>query len=76
MDLTSEQLGGSEKKAAEDELDEVDLLEATIDPRDVESLAKVNEIKAERRGKIIEILVENGQPVEFGQPLFRIETEG
>ena len=31
----------------------------------------MNEIKAEVNGEITEILVENGGPVEFGQPLFR-----
>lgn len=39
----------------------------------VEAMKVMNEIKAERRGKIIEVLIENGQPVEFGQPLYRIE---
>ena len=34
----------------------------------------MNEIKAEARGEIIEILVENGEPVEFGQPLFLVKT--
>ena len=33
----------------------------------------MNEIKAETRGEIVEILVENGEPVEFGQPLFLIK---
>ena len=33
----------------------------------------MNEIEAEIDGKVAEILVENGSPVEFGQPLFRIE---
>jgi acetyl-CoA carboxylase biotin carboxyl carrier protein len=33
----------------------------------------MNEIKAEKSGVIKEILVENGQPVEFGQPLFVLE---
>lgn len=33
----------------------------------------MNEIKAEKSGVIKEILVENGQPVEYGQPLFVIE---
>ena len=32
----------------------------------------MNEIDAEFGGKVAEILVENGQPVQFGQPLFRI----
>ncbi len=38
----------------------------------VEAMKVMNEIKAERRGKIIEVLIENGQSVEFGQPLYRI----
>jgi acetyl-CoA carboxylase biotin carboxyl carrier protein len=32
----------------------------------------LNEIEAEKSGVIKKILVENGQPVEFGQPLFII----
>jgi acetyl-CoA carboxylase biotin carboxyl carrier protein len=32
-----------------------------------------NQIPAEMSGTIVEVLVENGDPVEFGQPLFRIE---
>ena len=39
----------------------------------VEAMKLMNEIESEFSGKITEILVENGQPVEFGQPLFRIE---
>ena len=39
----------------------------------VEAMKLMNEIEAELGGKVTEILVENGQPVEFGQPLFRIE---
>ncbi len=36
----------------------------------IEAMKLMNEIKAERAGKISKILVENGQPVEFDQPLF------
>lgn len=39
----------------------------------VEAMKLMNEIEAEVAGKVAEVLVENGQPVEFGQPLFRIE---
>jgi len=39
----------------------------------VEAMKLMNEIKSEIRGKVIEVLVENGHPVEFGQPLFLIE---
>ena len=33
----------------------------------------MNEIKSETAGKILEVLVDNGEPVEFGQPLFAVE---
>ena len=39
----------------------------------IEAMKLMNEIESEFSGKVTEILVENGQPVEFGQPLFRIE---
>jgi acetyl-CoA carboxylase biotin carboxyl carrier protein len=39
----------------------------------IEAMKLMNEIKAEARGKIAEILVHNGDPVEFGQPLFVLE---
>ncbi|MBE9503571.1 MAG: acetyl-CoA carboxylase biotin carboxyl carrier protein [Proteobacteria bacterium] len=39
----------------------------------VEAMKLMNEIEAEMKGKIISILVENGQPVEYGEPLFEIE---
>jgi acetyl-CoA carboxylase biotin carboxyl carrier protein len=32
-----------------------------------------NEIPAEVAGKIVAVLVENGEPVEFGQPLFKVD---
>ena len=38
----------------------------------VEAMKVMNEIKAEISGVITEILSENGNPVEFGQPLFRV----
>ena len=40
----------------------------------IEAMKLMNEIEADEPGKIAEIFVENGQPVEFGQPLFRIEN--
>lgn len=39
----------------------------------VEAMKVMNEIKAEVRGVIREILVENAHAVQFGQPLFKIE---
>lgn len=38
----------------------------------IEAMKLLNEIEADATGVIKEILVENGQPVEFGQPLFVI----
>ncbi|PIY05250.1 MAG: acetyl-CoA carboxylase biotin carboxyl carrier protein subunit, partial [Gallionellales bacterium CG_4_10_14_3_um_filter_54_96] len=38
----------------------------------IEAMKLLNEIDAEHTGVIKAILVENGQPVEFGQPLFVI----
>src|SRR5262245_56018351 len=38
----------------------------------VEAMKLMNEIQAETSGEIVKIYVENGQPVEFGQPLFGI----
>ncbi|MFQ5510546.1 MAG: acetyl-CoA carboxylase biotin carboxyl carrier protein [Candidatus Krumholzibacteriia bacterium] len=40
----------------------------------VEAMKLMNEIGAEFNGTIREVLVENGQPVEFGQALFRVES--
>ncbi|MBS1959652.1 MAG: acetyl-CoA carboxylase biotin carboxyl carrier protein [Bdellovibrionales bacterium] len=40
----------------------------------VEAMKLMNEIEADFAGKIVQILVENGQPVEFGEPLFVIDT--
>ncbi|QRK04000.1 acetyl-CoA carboxylase biotin carboxyl carrier protein [Archangium violaceum] len=39
----------------------------------IEAMKLMNEIEADVAGRVAEILVENGQPVEFGQALFRIE---
>ena len=38
----------------------------------IEAMKIMNEIQAEQKGSIAEILVENGQPVEFGQRLYRL----
>jgi acetyl-CoA carboxylase biotin carboxyl carrier protein len=39
----------------------------------IEAMKLMNEIEAEISGTIAEILVENGQPIEYDQPLFRIK---
>jgi acetyl-CoA carboxylase biotin carboxyl carrier protein len=40
----------------------------------IEAMKLMNEIQAETSGEIVKIYVENGQPVEYGQPLFGIKT--
>ena len=39
----------------------------------IEAMKVMNEIRAEVRGTVVEVLVENGEPVEFGQPLFLVK---
>ena len=39
----------------------------------VEAMKLMNEIKSEVKGKVTEVLIENAQPVEFGQALFTVE---
>ncbi|MGH9904751.1 MAG: acetyl-CoA carboxylase biotin carboxyl carrier protein, partial [Pyrinomonadaceae bacterium] len=36
----------------------------------IEAMKLMNEIQAETSGEVVKIYVENGQPVEYGQPLF------
>jgi acetyl-CoA carboxylase biotin carboxyl carrier protein len=39
----------------------------------IEAMKLMNEIQAETTGEVVKIYVENGQPVEYGQPLFGIQ---
>ena len=39
----------------------------------IEAMKIMNEIQAEAKGTVVEILVENGQPVEYGQRLFKLK---
>jgi len=39
----------------------------------IEAMKMMNQIEAEIAGRVVSVLVENGDPVEFGQPLFVIE---
>ncbi len=41
----------------------------------LEAMKVMNEIKAGTSGTVQEVLVENGQPIEFGQPLFKIKKK-
>jgi acetyl-CoA carboxylase biotin carboxyl carrier protein len=40
----------------------------------IEAMKLMNEIQAETTGEVVKIYVENGQPVEYGQPLFGIKS--
>jgi acetyl-CoA carboxylase biotin carboxyl carrier protein len=40
----------------------------------VEAMKLMNEIEADIDGEVMDVLVSNGQPVEFGEPLFRVRT--
>ena len=39
----------------------------------IEAMKIMNEVESEYSGKVVSILVENGQPVEYGEPLFNVE---
>jgi acetyl-CoA carboxylase biotin carboxyl carrier protein len=41
----------------------------------IEAMKIMNEIEAEVSGEVIEILVQNGQPIEYGQPLMRVNPD-
>lgn len=41
----------------------------------IEAMKLMNEIDAEVSGQVMEILVQNGEPVEFGQPLMRVNPD-
>jgi acetyl-CoA carboxylase biotin carboxyl carrier protein len=41
----------------------------------IEAMKVMNEIKAERAGEVVEVLVENGEAVEYDQPLFRVKVD-
>jgi acetyl-CoA carboxylase biotin carboxyl carrier protein len=41
----------------------------------IEAMKVMNEIKSEVSGEVLEVLVENGEPVEFGQPLFLVKLD-
>ncbi len=68
---------GTFYRAASPEAEAFVRVGSRVDPETViciiEAMKVMNEIKAETSGTIVELLVENGEPVEFGQPLFLIQ---
>ncbi len=51
-----------------------------VDPESVvciiEAMKVFNEIQAEVRGRVVAVLVDDESPVEFGKPLYKIDTSG
>ena len=51
-----------------------------VDPESVvcviEAMKVFNEIQAEVRGRVVAVLIDDESPVEFGKPLFKIDTSG
>jgi acetyl-CoA carboxylase biotin carboxyl carrier protein len=39
----------------------------------IEAMKIMNEIQAEVKGTVVEVMIENGQPVEYGQRLFKLK---
>ena len=39
----------------------------------IEAMKLMNEIEADVKGRVVDVLVENAQPVEYGQPLLLID---
>ena len=70
---------GTFYRAASPENDSFVEVGAVIDDETVvciiEAMKVMNEIKAEVTGEVVEILVQNGEAVEFSQPLFLVRTE-
>ncbi len=77
MDIVSPMVGTFYRSPAPDEPPFVELGEVVKRGQTVcivEAMKLMNEIEAESAGRIAEILVENAQPIEFGQVLMRIEV--
>jgi acetyl-CoA carboxylase biotin carboxyl carrier protein len=76
VDVTSPIVGTFYASPAPDELAFVqigDRIQKTQTVCIIEAMKIMNEIEAEVAGEVVEVLVQNGQPVEFGQPLMRVK---
>ncbi len=74
--ITSPMVGTFYRSPAPDAAPFVDIgntIEADQTVCIIEAMKLMNEIKSEFRFKILEVLVENGHTVEFGQPLFKVQ---
>jgi acetyl-CoA carboxylase biotin carboxyl carrier protein len=75
VDITSPMVGTFYRAPAPDEAPFVNMGDRVTTGQTVciiEAMKLMNEIDVEISGQIMEILVENGEPVEFGQPLMRV----
>jgi acetyl-CoA carboxylase biotin carboxyl carrier protein len=76
IDITSPMVGTFYRAPAPDEPSFVEI-GSIVRPGQtvciIEAMKLMNELEAEVGGEIMEILVENGKPVEFGQPLMRVK---
>lgn len=75
VDVISPMVGTFYRSPAPDEPPFVEVGDATRRGQTIciiEAMKLMNELEAEVNGEIVEILVENGEPIEFGQTLMRI----
>lgn len=75
VEVTSPMVGTFYRSPAPDEAPFVDVGDRIQTGQTVciiEAMKLMNELEAEVSGEIVEILVDNAQPVEFGQPLMRV----
>lgn len=76
VDITSPMVGTFYRAPAPDAPSYVDV-GSSVSPGDtvciIEAMKLMNELEAEVSGRVVEVCVENAQPVEYGQVLFRIE---
>jgi acetyl-CoA carboxylase, biotin carboxyl carrier protein len=78
VDITSPMVGTFYRSPAPDEPVFVEIGDRISTGQSVciiEAMKLMNEIEAEFSGQVMEILVQNGSPVEYGQPLIRIKPD-
>jgi acetyl-CoA carboxylase biotin carboxyl carrier protein len=76
VEVTSPMVGTFYRSPAPDEPSFVDVGDTIRKGQTIciiEAMKLMNELEAEVSGEIMEILVENGKPIEFGQPLMRVK---
>jgi acetyl-CoA carboxylase biotin carboxyl carrier protein len=78
LHLISSPIVGTFYRSASPTADPFVKIGSNVEPESVvciiEAMKLMNEIQAEATGEVVKIYVENGQPVEYGQPLFGIKS--